>query len=85
MRPDDLSDGSLKALLVLALVLANLVAAELRHPQKSAPPPRDAVAQLAAPSAGSPGPKRFASLGRQPFTEAPRAPSAALGTTAPTP
>jgi hypothetical protein len=42
MRADDLSGGSIKALLlILALALANLTALQFRHPERSAKQSKD--------------------------------------------
>ncbi len=81
MRPDDLKDGSLKALLILALLLANLTVARLRHPERSEAQSKDPVAQLAVPSAKNTATKDVASLGSETFPENRRDPSAALGMT----
>lgn len=43
MRRNDLPDGTIKALLILALVIAN-AALGFRHPERSAAQPRDPAA-----------------------------------------
>jgi hypothetical protein len=43
MRAGDLSGGSIKALLILGLLVANLTAVRLRHPERGAAESKDSV------------------------------------------
>jgi hypothetical protein len=66
MRRNDLPDGTIKALLILALVIANAVLA-VRHSERSAAPSNDRVALTGSVGLSQPQ-QRFTAIQRDPTT-----------------
>ena len=62
MRPNDRPEGSLRMLLILALLVANIIAALLHHRAEIRPPEKRIAPQAISPSIVNSADDRFAFL-----------------------